>query len=355
MVPPGRVDLKVIDGRRAARGRAAPGDAERAGRPTPEREDLLRPVDLILVTYLLVTAVPIVLFHQRLPDYLLYLTLHLVGAVAILRGASPRPANPALGLARDWYPVIAIVPLYAELRALTSLVSPTRHDAWAAGLEERLFGGQPSQTLGALLPSPWLSEYLHLCYFSYYFIPISLALWLTLRRERARLSEALTATLGSFLVCALVFIAFPVAGPYHHFGHRPAAEIAGFFPRIANAVIQMGSSVGTAFPSSHTAVAFAVWLSAWRLARPLFWVLALVVPGLAVGTVFGGFHYAVDTIAGAAIGCAASFLAPGAHGAIASWLSGRRAGLGSAGRLGGRSRFSATRRGERVGSEEEVQ
>jgi membrane-associated phospholipid phosphatase len=189
----------------------------------------------------------------------------------------------------------------------------------------------------------------------YYFIPVSLVLWLTLRRERARLSEALTATLGSFLVCALIFIAFPVAGPYHYFGHRPASEIAGFFPRIANSVIQMGSSVGTAFPSSHTAVAFAVWLSAWRLARPLFWGLALVVPGLAVGTVYGGFHYAVDTLAGAAIGCAAAFWTPGAHEAIAAWLSDRRAGPGSAGRLGRKSRFPATKRGERVGSEEEVQ
>ncbi len=355
MVPPGRMDLRVIDGRGAARGRPSPDDAGRLGRPSPGREDLLRPVDLLLVAYLLVTAVPIVVFHQRLPDYLLYLTLHLAGVVAILRGASPRPANPVLGLARDWYPVIAIVPLYAELGALTRLVSETRHDAWAAGLEERLFGGQPSQTLHALLPSPWVDEYLHLCYFSYYFIPISLALWLTVRRERASLSEALTATLGSFLVCALVFIAFPVAGPYHHFGYRPAAEMAGFFPRIAHGVIQTGSSVGTAFPSSHTAVAFAVWLSAWRLARPLFWVLALVVPGLAVGTVYGGFHYAVDTLAGAAIGCAAAFLAPGAHEAIAAWLSGRRAGLGSAGRLGRRSRLPATKRGERVGSEEEVQ
>ena len=355
MVPPGRVDLRVIDGRRAARGRVWPRDVDRLGRPLPAREDLLRPVDFLLATYLLITAIPIVVFHSRLPEYLIYLTLHLAGAVAILRGASPRPTNPALGLARDLYPVAAIVPLYAELRALTHLVSEGSHDAWAAGLEERLFGGQPSQTLHVLLPSPWVSEYLHLCYFSYYVIAVSLAVWLTVRRERARLSEALTATLGSFLVCAMVFIAFPVAGPYHHFGHRPAAEMAGFFPRIAHSVIQTGSSVGTAFPSSHTAVAFAVWLSAWRLARPLFWILALVVPGLAAGTVYGGFHYAVDTLAGAAIGSAAAFLAPGAHGAIASWLSGRSAGPGGAGRLGRKPRSSAPKRGDRVRSEEEIQ
>lgn len=355
MVPPGRVDLKVIEGRRSPHGLRLAREGGPSGRHPDSREDRLRPVDAFLAVYLLVTAVPILIFRQRLPESILYLTLHLAGAVAILRGAAPRPRNPLLGLARDWYPLLAIVPLYAELRGLTRLISETRHDAAILAIEELLFGGQPSQTLHVLLPSALVSEYLHLCYFSYYLIPVSLALWLTVRGERARLSEALTATLGSFLLCAIVFIAFPVAGPYHHFGHRPASEIAGFFPPIAHGVIQMGSSVGTAFPSSHTAVAVAVWLSSWRLARPLFWILALVVPGLAVGTVYGGFHYAVDTLVGAAIGSAAALLTPGIHETLVIWLSDRRSGLGNRTGLGRRPRPSVTKRGERVGNEEEVQ
>jgi membrane-associated phospholipid phosphatase len=98
-----------------------------------------------------------------------------------------------------------------------------------------------------------------------------------------------------------------------------------------------------------------VWISAWRLARPLFWILALVVPGLAVGTVYGGFHYAVDTIAGAAIGFAAAIFTPRIHDALAVRLSGRHGAFGGRAGLGRRTRLFGWKREGRVGTEEEAQ
>lgn len=270
----------------------------------------LRPVDRLVLAYLAATAAVLLLFGSRLEERFVIAAAHALAIFAIVAAARARTRARALAFAYDWYPIVAVAALYGELSVLTKIFAAVPHDAAIAALEARLFGGQPSQTLRGAHPPAWLDEYLHLCYFAYYVVPSSLAIWLYARREIDRFSEALTAALGAFLLCAAIFIVYPVAGPYHHFGHPEVSELPGVFPRIAHGVIQRASSVGTAFPSSHTAVAFAVWLSAWRLARPMFWALALIVPGLAAGTVWGGFHYATDTLAGVLIGAAIAGATP---------------------------------------------
>jgi membrane-associated phospholipid phosphatase len=270
----------------------------------------LRPVDRLIIAYLAATAAVVLLFGSRLQERFLIASAHALAILSIVVIARARPRARVIAFAHDWYPILAVAALYAELSVLTKIFAAAPHDAAIAALEARLFGGQPSQTLRGASPPPLLDEYLHLCYFAYYLVPSSLAIWLYARRELERFSETLTAALAAFLFCAAIFIAYPVAGPYHHFGHPDVSELRGVFPRIAHSVIQRASSVGTAFPSSHTAVAFAVWLSAWRLARPMFWALTFVVPGLAVGTVWGGFHYATDTLAGALIGAAIAVATP---------------------------------------------
>lgn len=322
-----KVDLKLIEGRgpAARETHERPAWARRPGEPDPQDAPGLRPVDALLVGYLLLTSVFLLAFPHHIPLWPLLLSLRLIAVVAILRGAATRPTNPVLRLIRDWYPIAMFVPLYSELSALTNLFTHLRYDTLVAGWEQAIFGGQPSQTLRVLLPSKAVSEYAHFSYFYYYFVPTTLALGLYVSGQRPKFSQALTATLLSFLACCLVYMLFPVVGPYHHFGHPPATSWPGVFGPLTHSIVERGSSLGTAFPSSHTAVAVCVWLSAWRLARPSFWLLSLIVPALAFGTVYGGFHYAVDTIAGALLGAGAALVAPGLHTRLAAKIAGRPA------------------------------
>jgi membrane-associated phospholipid phosphatase len=319
------VDLKVIEGRGPAvhEARERPSWARRPGEPDPNEGPGLRPVDALIVGYLLMTSVLLLAFPHHVPAWPLLLSLRLLVVVAILRCAAARPKNRFLKLVRDWYPIAMFVPLYAELSALTNLFTHARYDSLVVGWEQAIFGGQPSQTLRSLLPSRAISEYVHFSYFYYYFVPTTLALGLYARGARARFSDALSATLLAFLSCCMVYIIFPVVGPYHYFGHPPASSWPGIFGPLTHTLVEKGSSLGTAFPSSHTAVAVCVWLSAWRLARPGFWVLSLIVPALALGTVYGGFHYAVDTLAGAALGAGAAWVAPSLHTRLTARMAGK--------------------------------
>jgi membrane-associated phospholipid phosphatase len=291
------------------------GRADASGMDLAADAVALRPADRLAAGYLAATAALALLFGVHMPGRWTLPAVN-VAAIAFIALLLPRAAarSRTAALVRDWYPVIAVAFFYWELGSLTRLFSATPHDFLVMRIEERLFGGQPSQTMRPAVPARLVDEYLHLCYFSYYLIPSSLALWLYARREREAFSQAMTALLCAFFLCAAVFIAYPVAGPYHAIGHPQPSALPGVFPPLAHAVVQRGSSVGTAFPSSHTAVAVAIWLTAWRTARPMFWALAGVVPGLAAGTVYGGFHYATDTVAGALIGAAAAPLAAAIHG-----------------------------------------
>ena len=99
--------------------------------------------------------------------------------------------------------------------------------------------------------------------------------------------------------------------------------------RLVLALLEAGSSRGAAFPSSHVAVATTQFVMVVRYQPRLSFFVFAISLGLAAGAVYGGFHYAVDALAGVAVGdagCAASGSAapsPGTVGPGLYFASGR--------------------------------
>ena len=89
----------------------------------------------------------------------------------------------------------------------------------------------------------------------------------------------------------------------------PVRSLRLFLPHVTQGILEGGSSKGTAFPSSHVAVVVAQALMALLYQRWTGWAIALLSGGLAMGAVYGGFHYAVDIVAGAGVGVAAYAIA----------------------------------------------
>ena len=86
--------------------------------------------------------------------------------------------------------------------------------------------------------------------------------------------------------------------------------------RLSHFVLEQGASRGAAFPSSHVGVSVAQALTMLRFRRRhASWVTVLTVL-VALGSVYGGFHYGTDAIAGALLGTAAVLLAPAAFRAL---------------------------------------
>jgi membrane-associated phospholipid phosphatase len=227
---------------------------------------------------------------------------------ALLIGLLARSSGTGwLRLVGGAYPVMLTVAYFTQLDVLNlghALVHDWRVQQW----EVALFGSQVSTTWQRSMPNALLSWVLHTCYGSYYAFLVGVPLYLFLRGtpdayERGGFGFALT-----FYLSYLAFALWPVAGPRYFFG--PATGPATLVPpaRVVHAILAGGSSWGTAFPSSHIAVSWVATLVVWRDHRRAFWLLAPVAFGLALGTVYGQFHYAVDAVAGAAVGLLLFFL-----------------------------------------------
>jgi membrane-associated phospholipid phosphatase len=222
--------------------------------------------------------------------------LAMLAYVLVLLGARGAAWRPAL----DWL-VLTIGPLmYVELRWIIAGTGMPHHDATIVGWEQAVFPSNPSATLAPRWHVPFFSEALHFAYASYYllvYLP-PIALYVTGKRDAfVKTVLALTIVYGA---CFITYALFPVDGPRYLVGAAAAPD--GPVRRFVLALLERGSSRGTAFPSSHVAASLVAALCALRYQRRVGFVVAPFTAALVLATVYGGFHYAVDALVGVILG-----------------------------------------------------
>jgi len=259
----------------------------------------LRPVERLLAAALAIAAVFLLIVPGQVPRLPLQIAAHLGGlALVLAMGRVGRTSPRGLRIARDWYPALGIVFFYSEASALNRMFHVRYFDDHVVRWEETLFRSQPSTQMHRVLPFTWLSELLHLFYFSYYLLIPALGLVFYVRGHRERFQRFLFASILTFLACMAIFTLFPVLGPNYVFERSSQTIPFGPIARFVHRLVDAGSSPGTAFPSSHVAISAVVLLAALRWARRWVLLFAPVVFGLWCGTVYGVFHYVVDGIVG---------------------------------------------------------
>ena len=272
----------------------------------------------LFALYLFISGLAL-LFPHRPRAWLVVLVVHVFGIVLLL-GIGPAPITPNWFAARwprlakfigDWY-VLGLMPaLYTELALLNVAVHNGRYfDDVVLRWEEQLFGGQPSRELAAAMPWLPLSEVLHFSYIAYYLIIYGPFVLLYMRGRRDDHQRAAFTIMLTFFAHYLFFIYFPVQGPRYLFP-APSGEIEnGLMYQLAHKILEAGSSRGAAFPSSHVGVSFAQTAMCFLLLKRWAPLLLVLSTGLAVGAVYGGFHYATDAVAGLVFGLLLFFIAP---------------------------------------------
>ena len=278
----------------------------------------------LFALYLLLSGFAL-LFPHRPDAWLVLAALHMLG-IALLLGLGPAP-NVARWLAdrwpramrviADWYTLVLVPALYTELAVLNVAVHNGHYfDDVILRWEQQIFGGQPSRELAAAMPWLPLSEFLHFSYIAYYLIIYGPFLLLYLRGRREDHPRAAFTIMLTFIAHYLFFVYFPVQGPRYLFP-APTGEIEnGVMYQLAHRILEAGSSRGAAFPSSHVGVAFAQTALAFVLLKRWAPALFVLSTGLAVGAVYGGFHYATDAVAGFAFAMLLFYLAPGIAGRL---------------------------------------
>lgn len=276
------------------------------------------PVDQLSILWLLST-VPVFLFLPPVDDFLgfanltamPYALLNLVLVVFIIglrTSLSIQIFDPleSPGLyavhstIADLYVILMFALISHEGSLMASLVwhgfffdndvQVVEHSAWSC---------QPSMELHQMLPSKYVGEYFM---FTYLFWPLVLAVALFILRIMEPDDEPISVTSGVLLVtlfaCVFVVVAFPVRGPRVSLMKLEPNALGVWASHVALFIEDIGFSSTVSLPSQRTALAVSLWLSCIHYNLLLTCVLLVFVPGMIVGTVYGGLNYTMDVIIG---------------------------------------------------------
>jgi len=260
----------------------------------------LRPVDRVILLYI---AVVTVVALARLPENPGVAGVLVANALVVtLVFLVNRPGLGPLGRGfADLYPLFILLALYGALDLLAGHGAVVTHDALVQRWEAAIFGEQVSREWWHRAPSEFWSTLLHAVYFSYYLVIPAGPLYLLWKGDHKNLRRVVLAEVVTFLVCYLVFIFFPVAGPYYEFPRPSATFLDNWAARLVYGVLSEGSAYGAAFPSSHVAGMITASVMSARGSRPLGLVLGMPTVLLTVGVVYCQMHYGVDVLGGALV------------------------------------------------------
>lgn len=282
-------------------------------------------IDYATQLYLSVVGVLIIFFHnEHVPHWPLLVGAHAVGIIAIhvLIHAAASTNNRMLDFLRHFYPILLYTALYEETGTLNHMFIATYLDRFFMQLDERLFGFQPSVYFMTALPYLPVSELFYMCYFSYYVMIAGIGLALYFQDYRRFFHYVSIISFVSY-VCYLTYIFLPVTGPlvfrsqipgfpgqeklpFYPLAY-PSAIQAGPFFRIMQVIYRHCEIHGAAFPSSHVAVAISTLYFSWLYLPRIRYPHLVVVVMMCLSTVYCGYHYAIDVLAGVAV---AGFLLP---------------------------------------------
>lgn len=239
----------------------------------------------------------------------------LLAAVLILARTGAR-AGP-LGLARDFAPVAAVIAIFMLLQPIIVALNPARYDAVLAAADARWFAPLVTAWQGALGRPAWFTDLTYAAYWSYYLLPVVVAVAARARRGPAAFERTVFALLLAFFLCYLGYFLWPASGPRVPEADEAAVLGGGAVAAAVRAFLRAAEATTLdAFPSGHTALAVVPAVLGIRLFPR--WAPGLVAWAAAVifATVYIQVHYVVDVVAGAAVGLVALALAPGLHRAL---------------------------------------
>jgi hypothetical protein len=207
---------------------------------------------------------------------------------------------------------------YRNLKSYIPFVTDGNHDLALLGFERDVFfGADPAQLLHTLLGTGLAAYVLSFVYLAFLtFVPVSLGASLIWAKRLGPGLWYVTSLAITWLLGALSYYLIPALGPYYIrpglFADLPQTGVFSLQqkllehrtevladPAATNAVQSIA-----AFASLHIAVVFVAALIAHLVGAPRFLRIGLwTFLGLtAVATVYFGWHYVVDDIAGVAIG-----------------------------------------------------
>ncbi|HTY09281.1 MAG TPA: phosphatase PAP2 family protein, partial [Candidatus Edwardsbacteria bacterium] len=258
-------------------------------------------------SYQVVMAVVAIVFVADIPLGSLNIIRHAgsLAAILALRWLTVRHRHRVLDIASDWYPVLTLPFTYSSTGAYIHAIFPDTIDGMLYGMDAWLLGTEPARFLQSL-QTPLLSDLLQLSYCSFFAIIFCSALLLYLKGKRYAFSNLRMAIVSILYGTYVFFMLLPAHGPRFEY-HQYFALRGGWITGMVNSFIGGAAYCGGAFPSGHAGASLAICAVLWRYERRWFGAFLAATLLLLLSTVYGGYHYIIDLVAGALFGAAVTY------------------------------------------------
>ena len=206
---------------------------------------------------------------------------------------------------RILYPVMLYPLLYRETGGTMFLFFDQFLDNHLTAFELQVLGVNPTIYIDRHLLNVWTTEILSLCYWLYYPLVPGYLLLVYVRRDYDIVKSSMAAMTITFIFGYLLFFSYPIEGPRWFFAEHYVNPVEGpIFRQMVEFMIQSGAVRGGCMPSTHYAIALVITLFVGKYYRRWLWLMIPLSTGLALGTVWGRFHYVSDFVVGGRIALA---------------------------------------------------
>jgi len=261
----------------------------------------LRIYDRLTLGYLLVVLCFIAISPHRPTAALRISVVHAAAIGMVIAVALLAERSRFIKIVHDFYPMALFTALFSEFTALSTVLFPHWLEPLLIRFDSWVFGVSSHQWIAAHI-SPPVFEFLSFAYWSYYII-IPGTLFLVYKKNYPEEIANATARLClTMYACYVMFMLAPARGPHHALPANGALMIeGGFFTNFVREIQKVGSVQGAAFPSSHVAVAWAMYFILQRHYPKFAWAAGVLIAALTVSVFIIGYHFSLDAMAGVVV------------------------------------------------------
>jgi len=221
------------------------------------------------------------------------LWLLLVGATASREGGAWRSWMGTLQFLTCWT-------LFPLLKGVRQVFLVHGADAALLAFDRHLWGGLSLPERAMRLERPWLSDLVCGCYFLFYFMVLVPSLIYAWWRRSVEARTFYSGLAAMYLIGMIGYASLPAAGPFLAFPEQfPYPPAGGAITAFLVHLVSQGITGMDVFPSLHAGIGSYVLGFLWLAGhRRLALMLAPVLAGLILATVYLRYHYGIDVICG---------------------------------------------------------
>jgi len=279
----------------------------------PNKNNAYSNLNSLIITLIIFYLGLAVLFKQSIPNFvetfyglliLFIVSLSIIKAISFIK----------VKILRSILQSSFVLLFFAYFFGLSSKFQLLIHTDWMdtklIGIDNAIFGMELSLKLQNLV-TPYLTEAMMFAYVVY--IPLLIITAIVVYKNAAQkgLAEYLFVLSLGYIFCYIGFILFPVASQMYFMPDKYSLPLeGGLFTYLSELIRNNLHFRGGSLPSPHCAAATVILWACYKYNRNIFFVILPSVTLLYISTVYGRFHYSMDSVTGILTGCVAIIIYP---------------------------------------------